>query len=318
MRLAVLDIGSNTVHSLVVDAHYGAAPLPAHKSKLELQLAQFADPDGVIADEAINRIIEFIEQNKLTAEKLGVGQTIAFATSAIRDAPNQAELCSLILEATGLTIDVLSGVVEAELTFLAARRWVGWSAGKLMLFDIGGGSLELAVGEDEEPDQAVSLPLGAGTLTRKYITEDPPAADHIKALRKHIRAAIAGSVSKFSKGGPPRAFVGTSKTFKQLARIAGAPESAAGIYTERRLTVAGVGHIIDWISPMTDAQRKQIDGVSAGRSGQMLAGALVAEAAMELFHAESITICPWALREGVILRALDSMSGEVRSGEVRA
>jgi len=313
VRLAVLDIGSNTVHSLVVDAHYGAAPLPAHKSKLELQLAQYADPDGVIAEEIIDKLINFIEQSQLTAEKLGVGQTIAFATSAIRDAPNQAELCTQVKDATGMHIDVLSGDVEAELTFLAARRWVGWSAGRLMLFDIGGGSLELAVGDDEEPDYAVSLPLGAGILTRKFITDDPPTAEQIKELRKHIRTAIAGSVSKFSKGGRPRAFVGTSKTFKQLARIAGAPESAAGIYAERKLTVAGIGEIINRISPMADHQRQQIDGVSAGRSGQMLAGALVAEAAMELFHADSITIGPWALREGVILRALDSMSSEVRT-----
>jgi exopolyphosphatase / guanosine-5'-triphosphate,3'-diphosphate pyrophosphatase len=317
VRLAVLDIGSNTVHSLVVDAHYGAAPLPAYKSKLELQLAQLADPDGVIAQETIDRLIGFIKQDQLTAEKLGVGQTIAFATSAIREAPNRAELCSQVNKATGLTIDVLSGEVEAELTFLAARRWVGWSAGRLMLFDIGGGSLELAVGDDEEPDHAVSLPLGAGLLSRVFITDDPPSPGQIKELRKHIRAVIAGSASKFSKGERPRAYIGTSKTFKQLARIAGAPESAAGIYAERTLTVAGVGQIIDRISPMTDQQRKQIDGVSAGRSGQMLAGALVAEAAMELFHAHSITICPWALREGVILRALDSMSNEVRSHEVR-
>jgi exopolyphosphatase/guanosine-5'-triphosphate,3'-diphosphate pyrophosphatase len=150
-------------------------------------------------------------------------------------------------------------------------------------------------------------------LTRRFITNDPPTAEQIKELRKHIRTAIAGSVSKFSKGGRPRAFVGTSKTFKQLARIAGAPESAAGIYAERKLTVAGIGEIINRISPMADHQRQQIDGVSAGRSGQMLAGALVAEAAMELFHADSITIGPWALREGVILRALDSMSSEVRT-----
>lgn len=307
MRLGVLDIGSNTVHSLVVDAHYGGAPTPAHKNKLELKLAQYADSSGFISDEAIDRLIEFTRQSQVVSEQLGVSQTIAFATSAIRDAPNQQQLRERVESETGVHIDVLSGEAEAELTFLAARRWVGWSAGRLMVFDIGGGSLELAIGDDEEPDTAVSVPLGAGLLTREFISTDPASAGEIKELRKYIRAEIAANVSRLSKGEKPRAYVGTSKTFKQLARIGGAPDSSAGIYAERNLTLAGTRTIIETISTMTDAQRKQLPGVSSGRSAQMLAGALVAEAALELFHADSISICPWALREGVILRALDSM-----------
>ncbi len=308
MRLGVLDIGSNTVHSLVVDAHYGGAPTPAKKSKLELRLAQVADSTGVIATETIDKLIEFIVKSQVTSEQLGVSQTIAFATSAIRDAPNQAQLRERVENETGIRIDVLSGETEAELTFLAARRWVGWSAGRLMVFDIGGGSLELAVGHDEEPDSAVSLPLGAGLLTREFITVDPPSPTQIKELRKYIRTEIAAMVSRLSKGEKTRAHVGTSKTFKQLARIAGAPDSSAGIYVERRLSLVGVSQIIDRLAHMDEQQRQELPGVSPGRSGQMLAGALVAEAAMELFHANSIAICPWALREGVILRSLDSMS----------
>lgn len=306
--MGVLDIGSNTVHSLVVDAHYGGAPIPAHKSKLELRMAQFADASGVIADQAVVELIEFIQQSQVVSEQLGVSKTIAFATSAIRDAPNQADLRERVETETGVHIDVLSGEVEAELTFLAARRWVGWSAGRLMIFDIGGGSLELAVGDDEEPDIAVSLPLGAGLLTRQFLAQDPPSAQEIKDLRKHIRAEIAAMVSRVSKGEKPRAHVGTSKTFKQLARIAGAPDSSAGIYAERKLSLPGVRQIIDQLSTMTDSQRRQLPGVSSGRADQMLAGALVAEATMDLFHAQDIAICPWALREGVILRSLDSMS----------
>lgn len=308
VRLGVLDIGSNTVHSLVVDAHYGGAPIPADKRKLELGLAQFADSAGVISAEAIDTLIEFIVESQITSEKLGVSKTIAFATSAIRDAPNQIQLRERVEVETGVQIDVLSGETEAELTFLAARRWVGWSAGRLMIFDIGGGSLELAVGDDEEPDAAASLPLGAGLLTREFITVDPPSATQVRDLRKYIRAEIAAMVSRLSKGEKPRAHVGTSKTFKQLARIAGAAESSTGIYVKRRLSLVGISQIIDQLVTMDEQQRQELPGVSPGRSGQMLAGALVAEAAMELFRANSIGICPWALREGVILRALDSMS----------
>ena len=308
MRLGVLDIGSNSVHFLVVDAHYGGAPVPAHKSKVELQLAQTAAPDGAISSESIAALVDFIHASQELSEGLGVNQTIAFATSAIRDAPNQSQLREQVLAETSVDIDVLSGEVEAELTFLAVRRWLGWSAGRIMVFDIGGGSLEIAVGEDEEPDNAVSLPLGAGSLTRRFIREDPPQESEIKALRKYVRLEVAATASLLSKGEKPRIFVGTSKTLKQLARIAGAKESSAGPYADRRLTLQGVQESISRLSSLPDSQRKQISGVSTVRSGQLLAGALVAEAAMELFHAEELAICPWALREGVILRALDALS----------
>jgi len=308
VRLGVLDIGSNSVHFLVVDAHYGAAPVPAHKSKVELQLAQTAAPDGAISSESIAALVDFIHASQELSDGLGVNQTIAFATSAIRDAPNQSQLREQVLAETSVDIDVLSGEVEAELTFLAVRRWLGWSAGRIMVFDIGGGSLEIAVGEDEEPDNAVSLPLGAGSLTRRFIREDPPQESEIKALRKYVRLEVAATASLLSKGEKPRIFVGTSKTLKQLARIAGAKESSAGPYADRRLTLQGVQESISRLSSLPDSQRKQISGVSTVRSGQLLAGALVAEAAMELFHAEELAICPWALREGVILRALDALS----------
>lgn len=307
MRLGVLDIGSNTIHSLVVDAHYGAAPVPAHSQKIELKLSQYAMANGEISQDAIHKLTEFIHLSQESAEALGVSKTIAFATSAIRDAPNGDELCEQVTRETGVRIDILSGLEEAELTYLAARRWVGWSAGRIMTIDIGGGSLELAVGDDEEPDHAVSLPLGAGLLTREFIREDPPSADSIKLLRKHIRAEIASNVSKLSKGDNPRLFVGTSKTLKQLARIAGAKDSSAGIYVQRHLSLDGVRGIIERLSELTDSQRRSISGVSAARSAQMMAGALVAEASLELFHADTMLICPWASREGVILRELDSL-----------
>ena len=307
MRLGVLDIGSNTIHSLVVDAHHGAAPIPAHKFKKELRLSQYADEKGFISQPAIDSLVEFIIQSQQIAEDLGVERTIAFATSAIRDAPNRDSLVTEIEQRTSIHVDLLSGETEAELTFLAARRWVGWSAGRLMLLDIGGGSLEIAIGDDEEPDIAVSVPIGAGVMTRQFITSDPAEADDIRALRKHVRAQIASVAGSVLKGASPRVVVGTSKTFKQLARIAGAAESGAGIYIDRQLSREDLMAIVGELTPMTDSERRKISGVSAGRSPQMLAGALVAQAALDLLNVDTVHIGPWALREGVILRTLDSM-----------
>ncbi|HZF86816.1 Ppx/GppA phosphatase family protein [Streptomyces sp.] len=310
MRLGVLDVGSNTVHLLVVDAHPGARPLPAHSHKVELRLAQLLDEDGAIGPEGIDKLIAVVRDALQAAEDKGVEELLPFATSAVREAGNADEVLARVKAETGVDLQVLTGAEEARLTFLAARRWYGWSAGKLLVLDIGGGSLEIAYGIDEEPDAAVSLPLGAGRLTAAWLPGDPPAPDDVRALRRHVRAQIARTVGEFRRFGAPDHVVATSKTFKQLARIAGAARSAEGLYVQRELKRASLESWVPRLAAMTVDERAELPGVSEGRAGQLLAGALVAEGAMDLFGVEALEICPWALREGVILRRLDHMPGE--------
>ncbi|MFD8516629.1 Ppx/GppA family phosphatase [Streptomyces antimycoticus] len=307
MRLGVLDVGSNTVHLLVMDAHPGARPLPAHSHKAELRLTELLDGAGAIGPEGVDRLIAVVKEALEAAEDKGVEDVLPFATSAVREASNADEVLARVTEATGVRLQVLSGADEARLTFLAARRWFGWSAGKLLVLDIGGGSLEIAYGMDEEPDAAVSLPLGAGRLTGSWLLGDPPDPAEIRALRRHVRAEIARSVGDFSRHGAPDHVVATSKTFKQLARITGAARSAEGLYVERRLTRRALVEWVPKLAAMTTEERADLPGVSEGRAGQLPAGALVAEAALDLFGVEQLEICPWALREGVILRRLDHL-----------
>ncbi|MEU9397241.1 Ppx/GppA phosphatase family protein [Streptomyces sp. NPDC048324] len=310
MRLGVLDVGSNTVHLLVVDAHPGACPLPAHSHKAELRLAQLLDDSGAIGPEGIEKLVAVIHECLQAAEDKGVEDVLPFATSAVREARNADDVLARVKAETGVELQVLTGAEEARLTFLAARRWFGWSAGKLLVLDIGGGSLEIAYGMDEEPDAAVSLPLGAGRLTAGWLPGDPPGAEPIRALRRHVRAQIARTVGEFSRLGTPDHVVGTSKTFKQLARLGGAARSTEGLYVQRELKRESLEAWVPKLAEMTTAQRAELPGVSEGRAGQLLAGALVAEGAMDLFGVDSLEICPWALREGVILRRLDHMGSE--------
>lgn len=310
MRLGVLDVGSNTVHLLVVDAHPGACPLPAHSHKAELRLAQLLDTDGAIGDHGIHKLIDVVRDALQAAEDKGVEDLLPFATSAVREATNADDVLTRVEAETGVRLQVLTGAEEARLTFLAVRRWFGWSAGKLLVLDIGGGSLEIAYGMDEEPDAAVSLPLGAGRLTAGWLPGDPPEPDAVRALRRHVRTEIARTVGEFSRFGAPDHVVATSKTFKQLARIAGAARSAEGLYAQRELKRESLEAWVPRLAGMTTQQRAELPGVSDGRAGQLLAGALVAEGAMDLFGVESLEICPWALREGVILRRLDHMGSD--------
>ena len=306
MRLGVLDVGSNTVHLLVVDAHPGARPLPASSHKIELRLAEQLDADGRISPAAEESLLQFVESSLTVGEDLGVEEVIGFATSAIRDAPNGEELLSRVRKQTGVELHVLGGGDEARLTFLAVRRWFGWSAGRLLVLDIGGGSLEIGAGLDELPDVAISLPLGAGRLTRDRLAGDPPSAEQIRAARRYARAEIGRVVRDVVRGGQPDQVVGSSKTFRTLARVC-TPEEG----TLRR------ADLTEWVSrlaAMTEAERAELPSVSIGRARQILAGALVAEAAMELLGVESVQISPWALREGVILRRLDDMMSAAGPG----
>ncbi|WP_030785612.1 Ppx/GppA phosphatase family protein [Streptomyces sp. NRRL S-920] len=307
MRLGVLDVGSNTVHLLVVDAHPGACPLPAHSHKADLRLAQLLDPAGAIGPQGVDRLVATVREAAEAAEDKGVEEMLPFATSAVREATNADEVLARVREETGVDLQVLSGEDEARLTFLAARRWFGWSAGKLLVLDIGGGSLEIAYGMDEEPDCAVSLPLGAGRLTSAWLPSDPADPADVKALRRHVRAQIARTVGEFARFGTPDHIVATSKTFKQLARLAGAARSAEGPHIQRELKHKSLEDWVPRLAAMTTRERAELPGVSEGRAGQLLAGALVAEGALDLFGCESVEICPWALREGVILRRLDHL-----------
>ncbi|MCX4811847.1 MULTISPECIES: Ppx/GppA phosphatase family protein [unclassified Streptomyces] len=307
MRLGVLDVGSNTVHLLVVDAHPGARPLPAHSHKVELRLAQLLDEDGAIGPEGVDKLVGVVQEALQAAEDKGVEELLPFATSAVREASNADDVLARVQTETGVELQVLTGAEEARLTFLAVRRWFGWSAGKLLVLDIGGGSLEIAYGIDEEPDTAVSLPLGAGRLTAAWLPGDPPEPDAIRALRRHVRAQIARTVGEFSRFGAPDHVVATSKTFKQLARLAGAARSADGLYVQRELKRGSLESWVPRLAGMTTAQRALLPGVSEGRAEQLIAGAMVAEGAMDLFGVETLEVCPWALREGVILRRLDQL-----------
>lgn len=307
VRLGVLDIGSNSVHLLVVDAHRGARPLPATRHKADLRLAMHLDADGNIKARAAEALVAFVRESVQIAEDSGCSAMMVFATSAIRDARNGQQLLDRVSGETGVPTAVLPGPDEARLTFLAARRWFGWSSGRLLVLDIGGGSLEIASGVDETPDAAVSVPLGAGRLTRDRFSSDPPKAEEIRAVRRHIRQTIAEVVGDVTRLGAAEHAVACSKTFKQLARVLGAAPSVAGPLVQRLLVRADLAAKIPELASMTAAQRARLPGVSSTRAEQLLAGALVAEAAMDLFDIEELEICPWALREGVMLERIDSL-----------
>jgi exopolyphosphatase/guanosine-5'-triphosphate,3'-diphosphate pyrophosphatase len=307
MRLGVLDIGSNTGHLLVVDAHGGSAPLPAFAHKRPLRLAEHLDERGAVGGSGIEALVGFTAEALRVADDKGCEEMLVFATSAVRDAVNSDAVLDEVRERTGVVVEVLSGEDEARLTFLAVRRWFGWSSGRLAVFDIGGGSLEIAGGVDERPDVAWSLPLGAARLARELF-DHTPGDEELTELRTRIRREIARDAGNLLRGGAPDRAAATSKTFRSLGRICGAAPSEEGPLVPRTLRLDDLGEWIPKLVAMPADELAALPGVSPSRTHQIVPGALVAEACMDIFDLAELEICPWALREGVILERIDKLS----------
>jgi exopolyphosphatase/guanosine-5'-triphosphate,3'-diphosphate pyrophosphatase len=298
----------------VVDAHDGARPLPAYSFKQPLRLAEHLDESGAISDEGIDALARFTDEAQRVAEDKGCEEMLAFATSAVREAVNSEAVLDEVRSRTGQVIAVLPGEDEARLTFLAVRRWFGWSSGRLAVFDIGGGSLEIAAGGDEAPDIAWSLPLGAARLAREHLSDR--SEEGIRALRRKIRTAIARDAGNLLRHGVPDHAVATSKTFRSLARICGAAPSGEGMLVPRVLPKDELAQWIPKLAAMSDKELADLPGVSPSRTHQILPGALVAVAAMDIFDLDELEICPWALREGVILERIDAITRSAADASV--
>jgi exopolyphosphatase / guanosine-5'-triphosphate,3'-diphosphate pyrophosphatase len=302
MRLGVLDVGSNSAHLQVVDLRPGEAPRPVRSVKHPTLLADAIGADGRIRASAVERLVTAIGAATCPANAQDVDELIAFVTSSVRDAANREAITARIAGETGIRLGHLSGRDEARLTFLAARDWYGWSAGSMLLLDIGGGSTEIAYGDGEEPLLAMSLPLGAGRLTREFLPGDPPSRKDVRRLRRHVYerlSVISGEVRRLPA---PSRVVVTSKTFKQLARLTGAPGPKAGPYARRVLYRSALRQRLPALAEADDRTRAKLKGVSKTRVHQILAGAIVAEALMTTLGLPSAEVCPWALREGIAAR----------------
>ncbi|GAA4552296.1 Ppx/GppA phosphatase family protein [Amycolatopsis samaneae] len=303
-----MDIGSNSAQLQVVDASSGAPPLPAHAVKEPTLLAEELLPDGTLSATGIDRVAGAVGRAVDAAVRLGVDHLYPFVTAAVRDAANRDAVIDRVEAEAGVRPQFLSGEDEAGLTYFAARRWYGWSAGRLLLVDIGGGSMELALGRDVEPELAVSLPVGAGRMTRELLTEDPPPPRQLKAVRKRARETLSEVLDRLRWEGGPRRVVVTSKTFKQLARLAGAPPQRKGPFARRELKLADLRKQLTKLAAVPAAERARFRGVSRSRARQIVAGAVVAEATLTALDVTSVEVCPWALREGILLRHLEDVA----------
>jgi exopolyphosphatase/guanosine-5'-triphosphate,3'-diphosphate pyrophosphatase len=301
VRLGVLDVGSNTIHLQVMDAHLGARPTPATNFKVELQLTKYLETSGSINAEGIELLLKAVGDAVAHANDNQTDEILAFATSAVREAKNGPKIIKDINQRHQIDLQILTGDEEARMTFLAVRRWLGWSAGKLLVLDIGGGSLEIASGIDENPEATLSLPLGAARLTRDFLSGDPYNSKGVKFLEEFVINKLENELPSILRIHDANHVIATSKTFRTLARLSGHMFNENPKYLES----ANLKTMISKLAEMTYKSRAELPGVSTSRAAQIVAGAIVARSVMATLDIDRVEICPWALREGIVLRRLD-------------
>jgi exopolyphosphatase / guanosine-5'-triphosphate,3'-diphosphate pyrophosphatase len=308
--LGVLDIGSNSAQLQVVEVRPGAPPLPTLAVKEPTLLGEAFDADGAIDIAGLDRVVAAVERALDAARRLGVEELYVFTTAAIRDATNRDMILARLEREAGVRPQCMSGTDEARLSYLAVHQWYGWSAGRLLVIDIGGGSMEIVLGRDAQPELAVSLPLGAGRLTREYLHHDPPRQTELVALRRHVNTTLREVADRLRWEGAPDRAIATSKTFKQLARLSGAPAQRKGPFVRRSLAADDLDYWIPRLIELKAKQRAKLQGVSQPRARQIVAGALVARATMKALNVSAVDVSPWALREGIILHYLQTRLNE--------
>jgi len=314
MRLGVLDVGSDTVHLMIVEAHRGGHPTPQPSQESAWEMVGHVDADGALTEQGRESLLETVGESALAAARLGCEELLAFASSAVQDVTNFAEVLRSVRSLTGVQLQVLTGIEHARLAFLAARRWYGWSAGNLLMLDIRHGSLEIAAGPGEQPAVALSLPLGAGSLGRPPAIGVPPAAGELAALQNMVSGKLSGVKHTVMAAGPFDLVAATSKTFMTLAGRTGltAPTGAAAPSARspasRTLTAPGLRRLAAVLQPMAVCDIAALAGVSPVMAPQLVAGVAIAEATLTALGVEQLTICPWAVREGIVLRHLDRLA----------
>ncbi len=303
MRLGVLDVGSTTVQLLVVQAQPGGPPVPLLTHRVPLRLIDKSTEDGADSKMIINNLNRALGEVHRFAQEQNCEAVLAFGTSALRQVARIDEVLAEVSGATGYSIRVLPGADEARLTFLAARRWLGWSAGRILTLDIGAESVELASGSMEEPEITLELPVGAALVTRSLLPVNPPSNAELRAAKLDVRQRLGTLLGEFAQAVTPQRVVGTSKILRSLAQVLSPSPDFAGTVHLRSTEITAW---LPELAALTVAELAALPGASPLRAGKLLAGAVIAEAALELLDVDHLEICPWAVREGMIFRWLDA------------
>jgi exopolyphosphatase/guanosine-5'-triphosphate,3'-diphosphate pyrophosphatase len=319
MRLAALDLGSNSFHLLVADVHPDGRFESITREMEMLRLGDIVSRHGRITDQAADKAVATVRRFKQLADADGAVDVIAKATSAIRSAANGSDVVDRIEEEADVDISVISGLEEARLIFAAVRASVVLDPAPALCVDIGGGSVEFVVGDASGLRWSTSEHLGVGRLTAELVENDPPGKGDRRRLEERIRSTLEPlepDVAAFS----PRLLVGSSGTLNDIAKMATAARTGEVPATSNglRVTRDEFLELHDRVMKAKASDRRRFPGLEPQRAELLPAGSTLLAITMEMFGFEELTVSDWALREGIVLDAVRTHDPDDWSDDPRA
>jgi exopolyphosphatase / guanosine-5'-triphosphate,3'-diphosphate pyrophosphatase len=302
MSVAVLDLGSNSFHLLVAKLADDGALVALDSCKEMVRLGQGTLKTGFLDEPAMRRGLDAIGRLAARAREHGCEQIVAVATSAIREAGNRRASATKSRRRHGIEIEVLAGDSEARLIYLGARSLLPRGFGRVAVVDVGGGSVELAVGEDANLLAVHSLPLGVLRLRDALVPGDGYVSEKTAVALAAAVTDGALAATQAVRALAPRAVVFTSGTALTVAALA--RELAPGASSGRELRRDLIGRLVVILSKFKPSDMSAL-GVEEGRSDTIATGAVVLATLFDLLDIGSAHVSERALREGVALRALD-------------
>ncbi|HEY3810891.1 MAG TPA: Ppx/GppA phosphatase family protein [Acidimicrobiales bacterium] len=319
MRIAALDLGSNSFHLLVADAHPDGTFEPLARDKEMLRLGSVVAATGEVGETAAAAAVDVVRRFRALAQSLGADEVVACATAALREARDSAAVVDRIEATTGVKVRVISGREESALIFRAVRASVVIEPGPALALDLGGGSLELMVGDSKGMGWSASLKLGVGRLTSELVRGDPPTGGDRRRIVHAVTTAVGRALPDIASF-RPRTAIGSSGTLETLIGLAaarrGGPMPAS--VNQLSVTVGELGTLTQDLLGMTSAERAALPGVDTGRADLLPAGALLATTVLDLTGLDTLVGCEWALREGMVLAAIGRHSRAERTGDAGA
>lgn len=311
MKIAAIDLGSNSIHTLIVEVNASGAFQVLDREKEMVRLGAVTLSRGYLTAAAMRRGLEALAKYKRLLESHGVEKVIAVATSAIREAGNGEEYLETIGETTGIWPRAIPGEEEGRLIYLAALHSVHLEGKRALLVDIGGGSVELVLGAGQEIDWSVSEKLGSLRMTERFVKSDPLSSKDEARLVEHAEKAVAPHAKRAREAGFDCA-VGTSGTILALGAMACEMETGRPAETLHHVTVrTGTLHALRKRLVSADLRaRLKLPGMDERRADIIVAGAVVLDTILDRVGAQELVLCDWALREGILL---DYIHGHRRS-----
>ena len=305
-RLAVIDVGTNTVRLLVAESDGG----PTYRTLLTAQeitrLGQGLLPVRELQAEPIRRTVRALRRYRELAEAQGAATILAVGTSALREATNRAAFLATARDKADIEVTVISGEEEARLGLLGVRAGLMGAPARLAMMDIGGGSTELLVADGETILAAVSTGLGVVKLTESCLHTDPPLPAELETVRRKASERFARARAAELRGMPPGdVLVGTAGTVTSLAAVdlALVPYDPVRV-TGHRLSRVRTAEMLDRLASLPLADRRRVPGLEPARADVIVAGGVICLAAMDTLGFSELTVSDGGLREGILLDLL--------------